>query len=381
MPIAVTVAGGTFKDNPDMKDSEKLKRLHMVDNSYDRRHPLFVGDWERKLAWRDSEFAREDLDDPHPKRKQTILDNHPQVRYLCGILGWKSDWIIIFMVGVQLVCAYGFGRVWDASWLTLILSAYAIGGSMIHIAGVILHETCHCAVGSTVLSNKIWTLIANIPIPVPIGISFRRYHLEHHTFQGVEGKDPDLPLAIEIPLIRGATWKKFLWMSLYPLMYVVRGAAFGKTPSDWEIINWITQLSADYILYQVCGFKGMMYLFLSLWLGYSFHPVAAHFIQEHYTFTDGQETYSYYGWANWFFMNIGYHNEHHDFPAIPWHLLPFVKASAPESYDTLGYHSSWIGVLWNFITDKNLGPVSRVVRSPQDQREARKIFAKANKAI
>ncbi|CAG8799102.1 12159_t:CDS:2, partial [Racocetra fulgida] len=43
------------------------------------------------------------------------------------------------------------------------------------------------------------------------------------------------------------------------------------------------------------------------------HPVAARYIQEHYTFDDGQETYSYYGRLNKIFMNIGYHNEHHDF--------------------------------------------------------------------
>jgi sphingolipid delta-4 desaturase len=103
--------------------------------------------------------------------------------------------------------------------------------------------------------------------------------------------------------------------------------------------------------------------------------VAAHFIQEHYTFTDGQETYSYYGWANILFLNIGYHNEHHDFPNVPWHLLPAIKLCAKESYDPLAYHGSWRSVLWTFITDKNLGPQSRVVRTPEDQKKTRKEFA------
>lgn len=80
------------------------------------------------------------------------------------------------------------------------------------------------------------------------------------------------------------------------------------------------------------------------------HPMAGHFIAEHYCFVLGQETYSYYGPLNWFSFNVGYHNEHHDFPYIPGSRLPALRAMAPEFYDTLPCHTSWIKVIYNYIT-------------------------------
>jgi hypothetical protein len=72
--------------------------------------------------------------------------------------------------------------------------------------------------------------------------------------------------------------------------------------------------------------------------------MAGHFIAEHYTFVKGYETYSYYGPLNFFGLNVGYHNEHHDFPNVPGCRLPALKAMAPEFYDNLPQVSSWVKV-------------------------------------
>ena len=198
---------------------------------------------------------------------------------------------------------------------------------------------------------------------------------------GVEGKDPDLPLKWEINLIQGSTWKKFLFLSIYPFMYVIRGAAFGKRISTLEIYNIIFTLISDFIIYKFMGLKALIYLGASLWIGYSFHPAAAHFIQEHYTYASEQETYSYYGTLNWIFLNVGYHNEHHDFPKVPWSRLPLVKAMAPEFYEPLASHQSWYKVLWDFVTNPEIGPQSRCVRDHETYKTARKMIIRKNKGL
>lgn len=96
------------------------------------------------------------------------------------------------------------------------------------------------------------------------------------------------------------------------------------------------------------------------------HPVAGHFIAEHYVFVEGHETYSYYGALNLVTWNVGYHNEHHDFPRVPGWKLPQVKAIAGEFYDHLPCHMSWSKVLWQYATDPTMGPFCRVRRSKSD---------------
>lgn len=39
-----------------------------------------------------------------------------------------------------------------------------------------------------------------------------------------------------------------------------------------------------------------------------------------------------------------------------------VKAIAPEYYENLPHHNSWVRVLYDFITDPAIGPYARVKR-------------------
>lgn len=94
------------------------------------------------------------------------------------------------------------------------------------------------------------------------------------------------------------------------------------------------------------------------------HPMAGHFLSEHYVFNPDQETYSYYGPLNLMTWSVGYHNEHHDFPRIPGHRLYKVREIAPEYYENLKSYRSWSQVIYMYIMDTSVGPFSRMKRKP-----------------
>merc|ERR1719252_546021 len=133
----------------------------------------------------------------------------------------------------------------------------------------------------------------------------------------------------------------------------------------WIVFNWVVVLGFDAIILTCFGRSALLYLLLSTFFAGSIHPTAGHFIAEHYVMEGVQETYSYYGPLNRLAYNVGFHNEHHDFPNIPWSRLPKVRAIAPEFYDDLPQCKSWPGTILRYIFDDRLSPYSRMKRQPK----------------
>eukprot|EP00932_Pfiesteria_piscicida_P020828 SRR837773.763.p1 GENE.SRR837773.763~~SRR837773.763.p1 ORF type:complete len:164 (-),score=49.52 SRR837773.763:183-674(-) len=131
----------------------------------------------------------------------------------------------------------------------------------------------------------------------------------------------------------------------------------------WLAANWAVQLAFDGAMVFWLGPKVMLYFLLSTFFAGSIHPTAGHFLAEHYVVDGEAETYSYYGPLNRLTYNVGYHNEHHDFPNIAWSSLPRVRELAPEYYDSLPQCKSWPGIILQYIFDPRLSPYSRVKRS------------------
>lgn len=190
------------------------------------------------------------------------------------------------------------------------------------------------------------------------------------------GLDTDLPTAIEAFFLDTVLGKAF-FCTFQIFFYALRPMIVYRIPiTGMHIFNIAAQVVFDYAMVRFAGINALLYLLLSSFLAGSLHPLAGHFIAEHYVFGSRQvmknttiaikvpipETFSYYGPLNIFAYNVGYHNEHHDFPAIPWTRLPQLHAIAKEFYDELPHHESWTLVLWQFILDPEVGLWCRVKR-------------------
>lgn len=336
-----------------------------------------------------------------------------------------------------------------------------------HALMLAIHETAHgMAFGTSHPSaNKIFGMFANLPIGFPMSVSFKKYHLEHHRYQGDDILDTDIPSSFEVLFFRNAALKS-LWCFLQPLFYTIRPLLVNPKPfENFEILNVLIQILFNTFIVSTLGYHILLYMIAGSLLAMGLHPVAGHFISEHTilfntashsanksttksallkkastdklmlkeptdkttmeqsidgvckernpvsssidsplnkkdkteqvaldntsktstkinagdnqkvldynilkTAVDSEgkflvpETCSYYGPLNWLTFNVGYHVEHHDFPSIPGSRLPELSKIAPEFYLTLNYHTSWTKVLWQYITDPNVGPFSRVRR-------------------
>jgi len=150
---------------------------------------------------------------------------------------------------------------------------------------------------------------------------------------------------------------------LQPAFYALRPLVIAPKPVCLKsVVNVATTLAFDAAFAYRFGVKALLFNVLGTLLGMGIHPVAGHFISEHYTFVPDQETYSYYGWLNLVTFNVGYHNEHHDFPRISGFRLPMVRKIAPEFYEPLHSYDSWSGVIYDYIFRIDMGPYSRVRR-------------------
>ena len=298
---------------------------------------------------------------PHGGRAKRILREHPEVRRLIG-RNTTTFWITAGIVAFQVAVAW---LLRGSPWWLIILAGAFVGAFADHALWVIIHECTHNLIFRSPAANTLTGTLANFPIVVPGGsVFFQRYHMKHHAYLGVYDHDADVPNDWEAKLVGNSAWRKAIWLLLFPIVQLTRPPRLKELrPIDrWVVFNFAIQMAFNAAIFFLISPAALGYLFASSWFSIGAHPLGARWIQEHYALFPGQETNDYYGWLNRFALNIGFHNEHHDFPSVPWNRLPEIKRIAPESYD-LAYHPSWAKLTWQFITDPRISLYSRNVRA------------------
>jgi sphingolipid 4-desaturase/C4-monooxygenase len=308
------------------------------------------------------DFYHSEQPDPHKIRIKQILREHPEVRQLIGRNPWSALYIlsyVIILIGMAILLR---NSPW---WLILVLS-YCIGAFVSHGLFAMVHEATHNLIFKKTGANMWMGLLCNLPQPVPSYVSFKRYHLKHHAYMGEYEFCSDLPYEWERKLGNSGWIGKFLWLTIYPFAQITRTFRIKEIfPVDkWVILNYGIQILFNVAVVYFLGWHSFFFLLFSLLFSVGLHPVGARWIQEHYVMREGQETNSYYGPLNSINFNIGYHNEHHDLPSVPWNKLPELKKTAPEFYDPLFSHKSWTVLFFRFIFDLNpkISMYDRIVR-------------------
>jgi sphingolipid delta-4 desaturase len=306
------------------------------------------------------DFFRATTPIPHGVRAKRILAEHPDVRRFIG-RNPRTFWITFGIVVFQVAVAW---LLRGSPWWVILLAGALVGAFADHALWVIIHECTHNLVFRTPPANMFTGMLANLPIVVPSFVSFARYHMKHHAHLGVYDHDPDVPNRWEAKIVGHSSFMKTVWLILFPFMQLTRPPRLKELkPIDrWMVLNFIVQMSFNVAVWVLISPGALGYLFASFYFSIGAHPLGARWIQEHYVLFPEQETNSYYGWLNRFQLNIGYHNEHHDFPSVPWNLLPELKKTAPEAYETLRSHPSWARLTWQFITDSRISLYRRNVR-------------------
>ncbi|KAF6817976.1 fatty acid desaturase [Colletotrichum sojae] len=332
---------------------------------------------ERDFFWTYTE-------EPHRTRRLAIIKAHPEVTKLCGPEP-LTKYVVAGVVAMQVFWAWYLRDASFWSWKFWIIG-YVFGATANQNLFLAIHEISHNLAFRSPKANRLFAIFANLPIGVPYSASFRvslnenaniyqPYHLTHHKSLGVDGLDTDLPTALEVVFFDSILGKAF-FCTFQIFFYAIRPMTVYAIPlTKLHYLNIAVQLAFDYALYALWGGNAVLYFLLSSFLAGSLHPLAGHFIAEHYVYETVPaaardpgngipvpETFSYYGPLNFLTYNVGLHNEHHDFPAVPWTKLPVLREIAKEFYEDLPYHRSWISAIWRFILDENVGITSRVKR-------------------
>jgi len=307
----------------------------------------------------------------HTVRARAILKRHSEVKKLFGPNPW-SGVCLVALVALQLTVQVLLVRF--SVWVQLLV-AYVFGAFVIHAVWTLVHECSHDLVFKNKFMNRWAAIVANLPILLPATVSYAIFHHKHHAKFSYYHHDTDVPSLWESWLLRGGIPGRLLWAAVLPFLFQgfrrSRILPSGR-PASWErflipnaLIQWTFVVTWVAVWWVLLGEWAVWYLVGSTYFSNALHPLVGRWLQEHYVVRDGQETNSYYGALNLVAFNIGYHNEHHDFPGVPWNRLPALRRIAGDMYQSLFAYKSWTVLFFRFLFNRKL-EVYRLARQEEN---------------
>ncbi len=307
----------------------------------------------------------------HVGRARAILKHHSEVKKLFCPNPWSGVYLAA-LVALQLTVQALLATF--SVWVQL-LAAYVFGAFVIHAIWTMVHECSHDLVFKNKVMNRWAAVFANLPMLVPATVSYSIFHHKHHAKFSYYHHDTDVPSQWERRLLCGGFLGRLLWAAILPFLFQSfrrsRILPSGRTAS-WErflipniLIQWAFDAAWVAAWWVMIDEFAVWYLLGSAYFSNALHPLVGRWIQEHYVACDGQETNSYYGALNLVAFNIGYHNEHHDFPGVPWNRLPALRRIAGDMYQPLFAYKSWTILFFSFLFNTKL-EIYRLAR--QDNR-------------
>ncbi|MGD0530684.1 MAG: fatty acid desaturase [Polyangiaceae bacterium] len=244
----------------------------------------------------------------------------------------------------------------EPTWVMVAASTSA-GAVIAHALGVLIHEASHNLVFRRAWKNKALAILANVAHGAPAAIQFRHEHLLHHRYLGdagePEGRDTQAPTRKEVVFVGRSAPRKLLSFAFGRFFYRARPAN-AQRRDGWLLANIAACVLTDALLLGTVGWLSTAYLLASSLVAFGPHVVGARRVAEHLTVRRGQPTNSYYGPLNRLSFCVGYHVEHHDFPAVPWRRLRLLRAMAYNHYEQLATVTSWSRLMLKYFLDSRL---------------------------
>lgn len=127
------------------------------------------------------DYHRSYVDEPHVGRRKVILEKYPEIETLFGPDPRPIPYAIALVVA-QIILSY-YQQFW--SWPVFLVVAWVFGGTASQALLLMAHELSHNSVFESVRMNDFFGIFCNIGNGFPSATMFKRYHIEHHQFQGM----------------------------------------------------------------------------------------------------------------------------------------------------------------------------------------------------